>query len=85
VAATALGLGLIVFGGAAWAVAAGIVVLAVPHLIGAPHAASGAGSAPPELAAAFAARALVVSAVFWSVLGWAAGALYARLGRADAA
>jgi cobalt transporter subunit CbtA len=85
VAATALGLGLIVFGRATWAVALGLVALALPHLIGAPHDAGGAGSAPPELAAAFAARSIVVAAIFWSVLGWAAGALYARLGRVEAA
>lgn len=85
VAATALGLGLIVFGRAAWVVVLGLIALAVPHLVGAPHSGSGAGSAPPELAAAFAARSLVVGAIFWSVLGWAAGALYARLGRAEAA
>jgi cobalt transporter subunit CbtA len=85
VVATALGLGLIVFGRAAWAVVLGVIIIAVPHLVGAPHGASGAGSAPPELAAAFAARALVVAAIFWSVLGWAAGALYARLGRVEAA
>ena len=82
---TALGLALIVFGRAAWAVVLGLVVIAAPHLIGAPHGGSGAGSAPPELAAAFAARSLVVSAVFWSVLGWAAGALYERLGRVESA
>ncbi len=52
VAMTALGLGLIVFGRAAWAVVLGLVVVAAPHLIGAPHGGSGAGSAPPELAAA---------------------------------
>jgi cobalt transporter subunit CbtA len=85
VATTALGLGLIIFGRAAWAVVLGLVVLAAPHLVGAPHSGGGAGSAPPELAAAFAARSLVVSAIFWSVLGWAAGALYARLGRVEAA
>ena len=85
VAMTALGLGLIVFGRAAWVVVPGLVVIAVPHLIGAPHSGSGAGSAPPELAAAFAARSLVIGAIFWSVLGWSAGALYARLGRVEAA
>jgi predicted cobalt transporter CbtA len=37
---------------------------------------------PPELAAAFAARSLVVNAVFWALLGLATGALYERLGRA---
>jgi len=51
-----------------------------PHLIGAPHPHEGAGAVPPELAAAFAARSLVVNAVMWALLGLATGALYARLG-----
>jgi cobalt transporter subunit CbtA len=84
VAATALGLGILVFGSRAWAIPVGVALLAAPHLVGAPHPVEGAGSAPPELAAAFAARSLVVNALFWALLGLAAGALYARFGRATA-
>lgn len=84
VGATGLALGLMVFVRAAWAMPFGIALLAAPHLIGAPHPDSGAGVVPPELAATFAARSLVVAAIFWSLLGWASGALYARLGRAEA-
>jgi cobalt transporter subunit CbtA len=82
--ATAGGIALAVFGRWAWAIPVGIALIVAPHVIGAPHA-EGVGSVPPELAASFAARSLVVAAVFWVLLGWAAGALYARLGRTEAA
>lgn len=84
VAATALGLGLLVFGPKTWAIPAGIALLAAPHFIGAPHPAQGVGLVPPELAATFAARSLVVNAVLWALLGLVAGAMYARLGRVEA-
>jgi cobalt transporter subunit CbtA len=83
-ALTILGLGLLVFGHGKWPLPVGLALIAAPHLVGAPHPGDGSGSAPPELAAAFAARSLVVAAIFWSVLGWACGTFYARLGRAEA-
>jgi cobalt transporter subunit CbtA len=83
-ALTILGLGLLVFGQGTWPLPVGLALIAAPHLVGAPHPGDGSGSAPPELAAAFAARSLVVAAIFWSVLGWACGTFYARLGRAEA-
>jgi cobalt transporter subunit CbtA len=83
-ALTILGLGLLVFGHGTWPLPVGLALIAAPHLVGAPHPDGGSGSAPPELAAAFAARSLVVAAIFWSVLGWACGTFYARLGRAEA-
>ncbi len=57
---------------------AGVVLLLIPHLIGAPHPHEMAGVAPPELAALFAGRALAVGAASWSVLGLAAGYLWNR-------
>jgi len=57
----------------------GIVLIALPHIVGAPQPAAFASTAPAELAAHFAAASLVVSAVFWAVLGAAAGATHARL------
>jgi cobalt transporter subunit CbtA len=82
VAATLAGLGLLVFVRNVWAALVALVLLAVPHVIGAPHPHEGAGLVPPELAASFAARSLAVNAVFWALLGLATGALYARFGRA---
>lgn len=70
---TALGLWLIAFGTSAlsWAIAA--IALAVPHIIGAPEPDLLVGPVPPEIAAHFAARALGVGLVSWSVLGCLAG------------
>jgi len=83
VVATAGGLGLMVFVRASWAIAVGIALIAVPHVVGAPHPGSGSGVVPPELAAAFAARSLGVNAVFWALLGLSTGAIYARVARAS--
>ena len=58
---------------------AGVLVVAVPHLIGAPQPEQFGGSAPPELAGHFAAATIVCSAIFWAVLGWLTGGLWRRL------
>lgn len=73
VAASALAMWLIGFGRgwAAWG--AGIVLLLVPHLIGAPHPDAFTGPVPPELAAMFASRALGVGFAAWVLLGMASG------------
>ena len=55
-------------------------MIILPHAIGAPHPESMSGSVPPELAGHFAAASIVVSAVFWSMIGWFSGAFYKRLG-----
>lgn len=47
----------------------GIVLLAIPHIIGAPHQASFTGLLPPELASQHAARSLGVGLVAWVTLG----------------
>ena len=77
VALTAAGLALLAFGRTALALGAGAVLLAAPHLFGAPTAAF-AGVAPPELSAHFTARVLGVGAVSWALLGTIAGAIWAR-------
>lgn len=84
-AATLAGLVLMVFVRGSWAVPVAVALLAAPHIVGAPHPHTGAGSVPPELAASFAARSLGVNAVFWALLGLATGALYSRIGRAQSA
>jgi cobalt transporter subunit CbtA len=60
----------------------GLALIVLPHLLGAPHPESFASTAPAELAARFVAASLAVTAVFWSVLGYASGAIYERLARA---
>jgi len=76
VAATGAGIALIAFGRGAVAIGLAIVLIALPHLIGAPTAAH-AGVVPPELAAHFAARSLAAGALCWAVLGGIAGAIWA--------
>jgi cobalt transporter subunit CbtA len=78
-AAAALGLWLMIFTRHTLLKAAGVLVIALPHLIGAPQPATLGGSAPPELAGHFAAASIVVNAIFWASLGWLAGAFYERL------
>ncbi|HEV2547874.1 MAG TPA: CbtA family protein [Stellaceae bacterium] len=80
--ATASGLGLIAFGrGPAWR-AAGIALLVLPHLVGAPLPAADAAGPSAQLGARFAAASLVIAAIFWAVLGSLGGWTYQRLGRA---
>jgi cobalt transporter subunit CbtA len=76
--ASAAGLALLVFARATVWKALGIVALAAPHLIGAPHTEE-TGSVPAELAAQFVAASLVAAAVFWIVLGAVSGWLHRRL------
>lgn len=81
--ATAGGLGLIAFGrGPTWR-AAGIAVLVLPHLVGAPLPAADAAGPSAQLGARFAAASLVIAAIFWAVLGSLGGWIYQRLGRAS--
>ena len=67
---TAAALGLIGYGRGWVAYVLAVVLLALPHIIGAPDVEGFSGVAPPEVAAAFAARALGVGLVAWAVLGW---------------
>jgi cobalt transporter subunit CbtA len=78
VAATAAGLAL-AFLGRGWLPVAGVVLIAAPHLWGAPVLPFHGGTAPPELAGLFVARALVVGAVAWAALGLATGFFWRRL------
>lgn len=73
--ATAGGIGLMAYGRTALAWGAAVVLIALPHLIGAPALEGFSGVTPPELAAGFAARALGVSLIAWLALG----AMLARL------
>lgn len=81
VGCTATGLWLMFFRPATWAKALGVAVLFVPHLIGAPHPGELTKAVPPELAAHFSAASIVVSAMFWALLGWLAGTVFERMSR----
>ena len=72
------GLGLIAFG-KRWMQGAGLVLLILPHIIGAPHAPAGeAGSVPPELAAHFVVMTMFMNAAMWIALGWMTAYFFQR-------
>ncbi len=77
-AATAAGLALMVFGGPWFAKAAGVVVLVLPHAIGAPHVDVHGGQVPADLIDAFIVASLVTTGLFWLVLGGLSGFLYRK-------
>ncbi len=75
-ACTGVALWLIAFG-QSWAMwGAAVVLLAAPHLIGAPLPDTLTQTAPPELAASFAARTLGVALAVWTTLGLLLGAVW---------
>ena len=60
------------------AVAIGIALIVVPHIIGAPQPTDHASAVPAPLAAAFAANTLAVGLAFWLMLGTLYGYLVER-------
>ncbi len=77
----ALGLWLMVFRNEWVFCLLGILLIATPHIIGAPHPEDIGGAVPPELAGEFAAASIVTAAIFWALLGWLSGTLYPRFSR----
>jgi cobalt transporter subunit CbtA len=63
----------------------GVVLIVLPHLVGAPYTPKFKSTAPAELAAQFAATSLVVSAVLWALLGLAVGYAWQRVARSQTA
>lgn len=82
--ATAAGLAAIAYGRPA-VKTAGLLLLAAPHLLGAPEAVEHASAVPAELSAMFAARALALQAMVWAALGIVSGWLWTRLDRTSPA
>lgn len=68
-AATGAGLYLIAARREAWAVALAIVLVALPHVIGAPLPVTHESAVPPYLAATFVANSIAANAILWSLLG----------------
>jgi cobalt transporter subunit CbtA len=60
------------------AIAGGIVLLILPHVIGAPHPHEYSSAVPSELSGHFAAASLVVHAVMWALAGSVAGYVWQR-------
>jgi len=54
----------------------GILLIALPHLVGAPQPHEIGGAVPPEIAGHFAAAALATGFIFWAMLGWLSGRTY---------
>lgn len=77
VAGTLAGISLIVWGNASTKII-GVVMIAAPYLIGAPHPEVFEGVVPPELAALFTARVLAVGGLTWAALGALAGHFWSR-------
>jgi cobalt transporter subunit CbtA len=67
-----------------WSLAA-IVLIALPHVIGAPQPAEYHSAAPEALAHRFIAASTVAGFLFWAVAGAASGWIYGRLARGGAA
>lgn len=61
-----------------WAKLGAVVLIAAPHVFGAPQIDTYFGVAPPELSALFATRSLGVAAVSWVLLGGLTGYFWAR-------
>lgn len=79
VLATAAGFGLIAYGRRIrWAIV-GIVLIVLPHVIGAPQPADHGGVAPDGLAREFVIAVLATGLVFWVALGGLSGFLFRRL------
>ena len=79
VLATAAGLALIVLLPRVAARVAGVILIVLPHAIGAPHPDGAHGTVPAEIAAAFVGATLVANLLFWLVLGALAGYAMERL------
>jgi cobalt transporter subunit CbtA len=78
VAATAGGMALLVFQGRRILHGAGVMLILLPHLVGAPQAEGYGDSLPAALAAAFVGSSIGVMALFWVVLGGVAGYCHDR-------
>ena len=77
--ATAAGLALIVFRRSVPAAIAGVILLILPHLIGAPELEHVETNVPSSLTHQFVTAVTLTSLVFWSLLGAVTSAIFARL------
>lgn len=55
-----------------------LILIAIPHLVGAPHPAKYESTAPAELAAHFAASSLALTAAMWMLIACAVGMIWER-------
>jgi cobalt transporter subunit CbtA len=76
---TAAGLGCLAFSRGIWLRILGVGLLALPHVVGAPHLA-GEGVVPQALTSQFVWLSIVSAGLFWLLLGALSGWLLPRLG-----
>jgi cobalt transporter subunit CbtA len=76
--ATATGLGLLAFARHWTLRVAGLLLLAVPHLVGAPQPEVHASLAPESLAKEFVLASLLTNALFWTALGLTSAWFFSR-------
>ncbi|MEP3632099.1 MAG: CbtA family protein [Shimia thalassica] len=76
--ASVIGLLVIAFGRGVVMLLLGMVILLLPHIIGAPHLDTYFGIAPPELSAEFVTVSMGVAAVGWTLLGYFAAYFFER-------
>ena len=77
-AATASGLGLLVFRRSVWAAVLGLCLIVSPHLIGAPQLAETHTDVPAALSHQFAVAVTLTSFLFWVLLGSLTSVAYRR-------
>lgn len=77
--ASGAGIAAIAFAPKTWFKIAGVALLLLPHVIGAPQIETHGGSVPAELASEFAVASLATAALFWLVLGGSLGGILNRL------
>jgi len=75
-AVTAVGLACLLRAQSALTRLAGVALIALPHIVGAPHPAELTSTVPAELAGHFAAVALGVQAVMWALVGAGVGGFW---------
>lgn len=80
-AATAGGLCLLAFRTNAWAAILGLVLIALPHLIGAPLAPEAHSEVPAALSHRFIVVVTLTSLLFWALLGVATSIAFGRISR----
>ena len=77
-AATAAGLGLLLFRRSAWAAVLGLCLIALPHVIGAPQLAETHSDVPDALSHQFVVAVTLTSLLFWVLLGSLTSIAYRR-------
>lgn len=75
--ATAVGIALIFFAKQKWMKAVGAILMALPHIIGAPQGPAG-GAVPPEISAQFVTLSIAIAGAFWAILGSLTGIFLTR-------